>query len=567
MTTGNANPAGNRRRESPSRVPRGIIRATWALALSLAALAVLAPAALAISNYQIDKNEPALVARAETEAKVITAHIGVHLTGLRLLVGWTKYEQLNPYAVTAIVKEEDGDLDPSGGHVCQISVNKSWFSSFSHYEENEVLAHEVFHCFEAEITRRDLHAWVDEGLARWVDLTLFPQTHLKEALGSLTQYYNNPQRPLFQRSYDAVGFWAHVQDKTHDLWSKIPDIIRTDAYVSDASAERVAVGGGASQEAVLTDWGSSAFDLQEDPTPTWRTSSPLDGRYFPSAHAPDQIDTSSTYDLKSFATLQAEIEDNSSLPRVTIHWGPGIHGTFGVGEDLQNSEVTSKTFCAAGSLKQCECPEGDTGSAPVPAMTLLPSQPLLGAASDAVGGQIEITFSGIGECKPPLPPAEQLLPPRSCLNIFPGLHFEIGKPFEVEAEGVEPDGTFYSNCGVLSMTIEKTVTEGPETGDKYNVGLGATVTFTRFPSDKQAIEFMQSVRPPGAATVLAGQEAFMTLTQDEKEPPHYSPECEGEAFVRVDNTVAALAPYAASTEEVCEDSRIQQLLMEAAGSL
>jgi hypothetical protein len=64
-----------------------------------------------------------------------------------------------------VLDETNGDADLDAGHTCQIA-----------------------------------------GLARWVDMTLFPHTHLSESLASLTQYYNSPQRSLLMRSYDAVGF-------------------------------------------------------------------------------------------------------------------------------------------------------------------------------------------------------------------------------------------------------------------------------------------------------------------------------------------------------------------------
>jgi hypothetical protein len=99
-----------------------------------------------------------------------------------------------------------------------------------------VITHEVFHCLETEIDRAPIHKWINEGLARWVDLALFPKTNLRGALENLSESYNTPQRPLSKRAYDAVGFWAHVEDATGNLWHEIPKIIRADAHHGDAHA-------------------------------------------------------------------------------------------------------------------------------------------------------------------------------------------------------------------------------------------------------------------------------------------------------------------------------------------
>jgi hypothetical protein len=537
------------------------------LGLAVLVLALAAPIASAheslvnvVYQARIDGIDHDLQSRAETEAHVISQRIGVKLVKLDLAVGWARFDKYVANAKTVVLDETNGDPDLDNGHTCQIAVNRNWFGPIPHYEQDEVLAHEVFHCFEWEITRRLTHDWVTEGLARWVDLTLFPHTHLAGALESLTQYYDTPQQSLFRRSYDAVGFWAHAEDKTHDLWAKIPEIIRTDAYGSDAAAAHVAVtGGGSNEEAFLTDWGSSSFDLSSGPTPTWRTFSPLEGRYYPSTHAPDRVDTSTSYDLAPFAILRAGIAANPEEPIVEITWGPDIHGTFGVGQDLTNEEVTSKTFCTADEMAECECPPEDSGS--LPDLTPLPSSPMLGAASNEIGGNVSVTFSSPGsngECKPK---PEPLLANSTCAGLFPG--FSGGQT----SSNSNPDGTFEAGCAVLTKVEGEGVEIIKGELNEFTLYIAGNGFLERFKTDAEATAEFHSSEPSGAISAAAGQEAFITRTT-EVNPRHQDYlECSGEALVRVDNEIVGLAPYVAETQAACEGTRMQALLGEVAAQL
>ncbi len=258
------------------------------------------------------------------------------------------------------------------------------------------------------------------GLARWADLTLFPHTGFAVALKALTEYYGSPRKSLFTRSYDAVGFWAHLQDTTGKLWERIPAIVRGDVGGNDARAVQYALAPGHETE-VLQSWGSSAFDLSSTATPDWRMDSPLDGRYRPSAHAPSAVDSSSTFTLKPWSTTQLSIGPSSSGPLIEIHLDQAVHARFGVSENYVDSEITSRIFCTAGSPAECKCPAGDTGA--VPPTTPLPGEPDLGAAADAIGGSLVITYltpANSGYCEPEKPKPAPLPGPISCKNLLPG---------------------------------------------------------------------------------------------------------------------------------------------------
>lgn len=545
-----------------------------ALTSVLAGLMALAPtvsagpvAHTAKVDIQIDGVDHNLLKRADNAASVIHSHIGVSLSRLHVAIGWAKYQKYVPYAKTGVLDEVNGDDFDSYGDVCQIAVNKSWFDTIPHYEQNEVITHEVFHCFENEIAPKETGTWVSEGLARWVDTQLFPHTHLKEALGSLEEYWKTPQRSLFDRSYDAVGFWAHLQDISGALWKRIPDIIRTAAYGSNQAAMGVAMHA-AEEDSVLTSWGSSAFDLASGPDPVWHMASPL-SRYLPSGYAYPTLHSSATLALAPYSTSELEIGDGGATPLVEIRWTPDVFGTFGVGPDLTADDVTTKLFCAPAGAAGCQCPEGDTGT--IPNVEPVPTNPLLGLASNSIGGEVTVTYLSAvqtGYCKPLPPPPEPLLPPRSCLNIFTQALSAGGEVslelFTIEQEGYE-NGIFSSGCSI----VVRNEGEGePEPNVKVAFGTLFTGGVIMYKSAAEATAQLHAfLERPLAVRVAAGQEAAMIL---EPSGEHYGDgkvkECQGYGEVRVYNALAIMEPWSSTNPAICEGG-FAEILGQVAGQL
>src|SRR4051794_2728726 len=81
--------------------------------------------------------------------------------------------------------------------------------------------HELFHCFQAaNIGHQQKYIaapdWYQEGGAEWAsyDIVGPPQDG-----GFWDDYVDNPETPLFQRTYDGVGFWADLAATGIDPWS------------------------------------------------------------------------------------------------------------------------------------------------------------------------------------------------------------------------------------------------------------------------------------------------------------------------------------------------------------
>jgi hypothetical protein len=415
----------------PTTVPRASRLSGVALVLTLAIvlLVALAPSAQA----DITEVNPPLQKIAEEQATKLAGYLGFPLT-LHLAVGYATDPSEVENADTTTLGSENGHFAVNGP-VCQITANHGWLDAHTHYEVEEILVHEDFHCYEHQIApnawrtihhtlkeeahrgilegklgdegEREEASWIIEGLARWVDLTLYPAT-TEGGLKNLTEYYATPKKSLFDRSYDAVGFWAHLQDVSGgELWHRIPDIIRAGVNYANQQAADAALGG--QEETFLSSWGSSAFDLPSSEVPIWLMSSPLGSRYWPEGApppAPQKVDGSAGVTLAPYTTAQLEIEPRADEPLIRIHFDPDAYGRFGVTQNYSGHELEQKTFCAAEECKspKVECPSGDTSK--IPPLTPLPDQPYLGVAAGRFSSSVQITYSspqGSGECEPPPP--------------------------------------------------------------------------------------------------------------------------------------------------------------------
>jgi hypothetical protein len=417
-----------------------------AVLLALVASA-LAPQAASAVNNGIDGVDGSLQHLADRQQRILAEHLGFSLRRLHLKVGWARFQKQVPNALTGTNSYVNGPIDWDGP-ICEIAVNKAWFEPLARSEQGEVLLHEIFHCFEYDIDPSSHSAkdWVLEGLARWADMTIYPDTHLAEAVKSLNQYYEAPQKSLFGRDYDAVGFWGHLADITGPLWRRVRAIV-TDATAHGDDAALAVAMPASEEEAVLSSWGSSAFDLQDGAAPDWRMRSPLGARYFPSRHAPEAVSNTSSIELRPLSTTELSIGENAAAPLLQIHLDASTPGRFGVEENYSGSQLESKLFCAAGSPAACQCPAEDTGA--VPATTPMPSRPLLGVAADRLGGQIQITYSSTDQYCKPKPPAPQELSGRSCDGLLPGYDTQIEGEFKATEAFV---GTIASGTFVDTMT-------------------------------------------------------------------------------------------------------------------
>ena len=376
----------------------------WSIALApLLAPAFLATLiALPVASARAEKlditPDAGLQANALVQGSYIAGRIGFPLT-LKLAVGWADNPSEVARAETGMRDKENGSF-AQHGPVCQIAVNKAWMAAQPQSTaEDEVLIHEVFHCYESQIApdvatphnKLNESDWILEGLARWVDLTFYPATPVTLALESLNTYIKTPSTGLFARTYDAAGFWGHLQDVTGALWSRIPSIIRDGVSFHDASAFKAAVG--SDETDVLDSWGSSMLNISGAPAP-WRTDSPLTGG-LGSSYPPGTskaVDAPAGVVLQPYTTAQLEIKPNALQPLIEIHLDPGVYGRFGVHANYTDAELKGKVFCSG---EGCHSPAASCGggsSGTLPPLTPLPAEAMLGLATGADKGAADVSY-------------------------------------------------------------------------------------------------------------------------------------------------------------------------------
>ena len=187
--------------------------------------------------------DPGMQAEAQTQALALGAKLGFPLT-TQLLVGRSAHtpETAGAMAVAMSVDAKGSAL--SGTPVrCFITVYEAGAIQTGAYR-NEVFAHEVFHCFQAQMagdvaTIADRFAngttWWVEGGASWAACNAVPGAIAEQAMPGWT---SQATTELPTRQYDGVGFFTMLRGAGIDLWPRWPAIARTTttATAFDAAA-------------------------------------------------------------------------------------------------------------------------------------------------------------------------------------------------------------------------------------------------------------------------------------------------------------------------------------------
>ena len=215
-----------------------------------------------------------------------------------------------------------------------------------------LVAHEVFHCFEADIgtvaNSLKRPPWIVEGLAEWAGETLAGGSPL--GADRWDTWLSHPWRLLFKRAYDTIGFYAHVDDNGVEMW----DVVDAAIAASDsgsAAAYQALVGGGTPE--LIDSWGAGYF---RDPgeAPTWDQAGP---GITPVKGPVDEVvlnDLSSlTFDAAPYSAYVAEVDAAAEV--ITIESpGRGLALlTDGTTERL--SDLHGTVFC---TIDTCVCPDG-----------------------------------------------------------------------------------------------------------------------------------------------------------------------------------------------------------------
>jgi len=325
--------------------------------LGLPATGKTASARVAILDDSGFTPSAAIEAQARFYALKEAALLGRPLT-LSIIAGPTT-TSVNAYADTQVFNASE-TLGSGLPAICRIRVPPAG-------QEQEtkdptffglVLAHEVFHCFQGQMLGTKVWnpqpAWVIEGTADWVALTVDPVSY---SIGgrNLTTYVNNPGVSLFSRSYDAVGFWGHVQDTFGDLWSRIDSILNAGSNTGAFDAA------GANTVSFMDSWGSSPFRVPSGGLP-WEMNSPISPP-ISDVETPTQPIYPAGIPANVFAapytTAQYLIHTSVTAPLLNI----SIDGAARLSPKLNDTGLHDAWFCTVAE-QFCVCPKGTTGTVP-----------------------------------------------------------------------------------------------------------------------------------------------------------------------------------------------------------
>ncbi len=381
-------------------------------ALAVAALTFSAPAALA-HPAEIGPPVPELTHLADAGTTLLNAHLSPHLH-IPVHIGW-------------LTNPEPGDTSPAttaasavSGLFCQIAVYKPIFDADTGGNTNwqeEIITHELFHCYQQQLegdgdtTVTKTESWVQEGLARWVDTTLFASDPIYISRDSFMEYFLTSTMPLFDRSYDAVGFWGHLDDVAGDLWHRIPAILTASIHGRDAAL--TAALAGVDPEQFFDTWGSSAFNDTAGGD-NWTARSPLPDAGFSAPVRTVSASTSVSLDPDSTDQLMISMPAAPAGDIETAHIDLGLgYGRFGVASNYTGTALDKLTFCsgAGGCPTPTPPPAGGCGAGetyvPPPQLTPLPADPLLGVAAAKSTSVVSIDYTAVpvttatsGTCTP-----------------------------------------------------------------------------------------------------------------------------------------------------------------------
>jgi len=294
----------------------------------------------------------------------------------------------------------------AGGPFCRIrvlaagqDVQRSDASYF-----RKLMAHEVFHCFEFDIMGvagvDRARPWLFEGAADWAGFSEVPQPYDKYGPDRLPRYLATcNSTPLFSRSYDAEGFFGHVQEVYGNLWSRLPAVLTA----GDNEAVYRTAGGG--EQRFLDNWASGVLVIPQYGL-NWMVRSPVEapeGSGCPPAPLPlppgGTPVRAGPYLLSLYEVDPAGADPDTPLLHLRVPKSARFSD-----RSFDTTSLQDAWFCLVGD---CMCPEGEEGSPP-PAVKIARDAFLgISGGPDGVDGTASVV-SLRDYCKkkekPPTPP-------------------------------------------------------------------------------------------------------------------------------------------------------------------
>lgn len=337
---------------------------------------------------------------------------------------------------------------------CQITVYVEKLKGFDPAAIASVLSHEVFHCYQQRRVGSlaksvSVAGWLHDGEATWVMMELVPTAVFGQLQAHWARYVTTPQhRALFTRTYDAVGFFGHIEDMEGPelIWPRLLGAFADGVGGADAAAFTTMVQG--VEDVVMDFWGASYWRKFPNRV-IWDMLGPGKGNLPAFGAAPEQISVG-----RSQAVLLPTVEPYENLPvRVTssteiveVVNGRG-HLAVASGEHLNDVIPAGSSVFYCLQDEPCVCPSGTSGSPP-PAVEAGGGGLALGLTGARTGASGQVRGYSLEDyCrKDPVPPGRPPAPkggggspggdpPGGRVYADPHLRTFDGRRFDLQAVG------------------------------------------------------------------------------------------------------------------------------------
>jgi hypothetical protein len=179
-----------------------------------------------------------------------------------------------------------------------------------------LIAHETFHCFQADAYRvvqpwNEAPKWISEGGATWVGLEVGGPSPNYDRFWK--KYLTAPRIDLRTRDYDAVGFYAHLAETGIDPWAGFQGM-----WAAGTDHEAAFEAAGAKSEDFIDSWASGVV-RQPARGSAWDTTGPA---ITPDAFVPPSFvvsaDSSVEIGAAFYTNRDLDVALNADLVRITV---------------------------------------------------------------------------------------------------------------------------------------------------------------------------------------------------------------------------------------------------------
>ncbi len=244
-----------------------------------------------------------------------------------------------------------GPVDSCSVHIQPRSLSGKGVLSTS--DIHEALIHEMAHCYLFQkygAATYDFPAWFAEGSADWIANEI-AGSHVVD--GHWEEYLEHPDDPLWNRTYDAVGFFVHLAETGTDPWHTI--LAMAAALVASNDSNMSAWTAADPTQGFLNSWGAG-FAQGRYPGRPWDSTGPGLPRY--PARMPAQAGVKDLVPVAvSSAPAAAMIQPldvDSQVVHVTSSGTSYGRISLGGGKDNTLAQAQGVNYCT--DSLGCRCP-------------------------------------------------------------------------------------------------------------------------------------------------------------------------------------------------------------------